>query len=56
MSISFLFWLIWLICLIFGGVGVFRAEANGRWYGGNLFVVWILLGLIGWKLFGAPIQ
>ena len=57
MTIGFLFWLIWILALLFGGVGVFRAEPAGRWYGGGFsLVVWVLLGLLGWRVFGWPIQ
>lgn len=57
MLISTLFWIIWLICLIFGGVGVFRSADDNRWYGGGFsLVVWVLLGLLGWATFGAPIK
>lgn len=57
MTISTLFWAVWLLCLIFGGVGAFRSEPAGRWYGGGFsLVVWVLLGLLGWSVFGSPIK
>jgi hypothetical protein len=57
MSVSVLYWTIWLLCLIFGGVGAFRAAPTDRWYGGGFsLVVCVLLGLLGWATFGSPIK
>jgi len=53
MSIGMLYWVIWIVCIIFGGIGVFRGPAEYRWYGGGFSIVLaVLLFLIGWKLFG----
>ena len=52
MSIGFLFWLLmvlWLIFSLWGGAGR-RASA-----GGNL-LLFALFFLVGWKVFGFPIQ
>jgi hypothetical protein len=57
LTLGFLFWLIWILCLIFGGVGVLRTDPAGRWhFGGFSLVLWILLGLLGWQVFGSPLK
>lgn len=57
MTIGFLFWLLMILWLLFGlywDSGDLRAGNFGR-VGGNL-LLWILLFLLGWKVFGFPIQ
>lgn len=60
MSKGLAFWLIWLVCLIFGlylgwpeqgvGTGVsFRPL-------GMTVIQFVLFALLGWKVFGPPIQ
>jgi len=52
-----LFWVIMLLWFFFG-LYWNRAEVAGGNYGmlgGNL-MLFVLLGLLGWKLFGAPLQ
>ena len=56
MSIGVLFWLLWIIALIFGGLGVYRAPAEGRWAAGGSLLFFILTGLLGWAVFGSPIK
>jgi hypothetical protein len=56
MTIAFLFWLLMLLWLLFGLYWTWPAD--GRAFapvGGNL-LLFILLFLLGWKLFGFPIQ
>jgi hypothetical protein len=57
MSIGLLFWLLWILSLIFGGLPYMRAEGRPSFTTGapNL-LLWILLGLLGWAVFGAPIH
>jgi hypothetical protein len=52
MPMGILFWvlmILWAIALIFGGSWTYGPYASG----GTLFV---LLGLLGWKTFGPPLQ
>lgn len=54
MSIGFLFWLLMVLWLIFG---IFY-PSWGVWgvaFGGNL-LLWIIIALLGWKVFGAAIH
>ncbi len=52
MTIGFVFWLIMLLWLLFG---FYRDWPNHQIVGGNL-LLFILLFLLGWRLFGFPIQ
>lgn len=57
MSKGLLFWVIWIICLLawlgvhFGGIG-----GNLGQYAGGGVIEFILFGLLGWQIFGPPIQ
>lgn len=56
MNTGFWFWLIYILCLIFGGVGYFQST-DRKWHGaGFSLALYVLLFLVGWKLFGLPIQ
>lgn len=53
MSISLLFWVIMLIGLLHG---LYTNRATvASWIGGNI-VLWILLALLGWAVFGPAIH
>ncbi len=52
MSKGLLFWIIWILCLLsYGGVFMFGWPTI---YSGGIALV--LLGLLGWHCFGAPVQ
>ncbi len=53
MTLGLLFWVIMIIGLLFGG---YTNRANiGTWAMGNL-VIWVLLALLGWQVFGPAIH
>lgn len=56
MSSGLAFWIIMLIWLLFSTWSAWQAQA-GQWpfWSGN-FVVFALLLLLGWKVFGPPIN
>jgi len=55
MSIGLLFWVIFVICLIFGVWG--RTDVGrAYWVDYNGWVVFVLLFLLGWRVFGFVIQ
>ena len=56
MTISVLFWILWIIGFIFGGVVFNRTPVESRWTGGVSFLLYILLGMLGWAVFGSPIK
>lgn len=57
MSMPFLFWLLMLLWLVFG---LFLIRVPGQPYpwerGGNHVLIFILLSIIGYKVFGSPIH
>jgi hypothetical protein len=56
MTLAVFFWVIYLVALIFGGWGYWRAEPDTRVPFGSWFVLFILIGVLGLKVFGSPIQ
>ena len=55
MSAGIWFWLIYVICVVFGMWSEWPSDNNYRPLGGR-FVVFILLGLLGWGIFGSPLK
>ncbi len=56
MPLSFVFWLIYLLALIFSIWGYYPfTPTNYRPFGGSI-LLFILVGLLGWKVFGFMIQ
>jgi hypothetical protein len=57
MTIGFLFWLLMVLWLVFGLYSNRGAIGSGNYglVGGNL-LLFILLFLLGWRVFGFPIQ
>jgi hypothetical protein len=56
MTIGLLFWILMVCWLIFGFVTNRTPEGfNYPVLGGSL-IIWILLALLGWRLFGAAIR
>ena len=57
MSMSFLFWLLMILWLIFG---LWNEYVPGQPYpfqrGAYSFLMFILLGILGWAQFGAPVR
>lgn len=54
------FWIIYVICLLFG---IWFSWPTGQAVGlvhfaplGGSLIVFILIGLLGWKVFGPPVQ
>jgi len=56
MSISLLFWILYLIALVFSLWTNWPANGPAfRPLGGPL-LVFVLIGLLGWKVFGQPVH
>jgi hypothetical protein len=56
-SIGLLFWVLMILALIFGWLLNFRpgiVGSFGPW--GNNLLVFVLLGLLGWGVFGPPLH
>lgn len=57
MSIGLLFWLIMIIWLVFFFAWNYRPEMVGTFGpGGNALLLFILLSLVGWGVFGPPLH
>lgn len=56
MTISVLFWMLFILTLLFGGWGwtMPTAPPFTRW--GSSFMILILIAILGWKVFGAAIH
>ncbi len=52
MTIGLVFWIIFLICIIFN---VWRVYPDWKQGGGSL-IVYVLIFLLGWRVFGFIIQ
>ena len=52
-----LFWVVYLICLIFGmWAGYVPGQPYGyRNWGGSL-ALFVLIGILGWAVFGTPVK
>jgi hypothetical protein len=57
MSIGLLFWILYVIAVIFGPFAVWPKDSATGWkpFGGSL-LLFILLFLVGWRVFGFVIQ
>lgn len=56
MSTGLLFWIIMLLLLILGFVAYWPRAGAPYWPMGFSFVVWVLLALLGWKVFGPALH
>jgi len=58
MSIAFLFWLVMILWLLFG-LWLGRPASGAPWNWspvGGTVILWILLFMLGWRVFGFPIH
>jgi hypothetical protein len=55
MTLGFIYWLILLLWLIFGAWRGFAPNGDRFFFGGSL-IVFILFALIGWQVWGSPLQ
>lgn len=56
MTISFIFWLLMLLALIFGWIVYPPSAPTGYRPFGYSLLLWVLLALLGWATFGFPIK
>lgn len=49
------FWIIYLVCVVLGLYFDWPADGKFRSLGGRV-VLFILIGILGWAVFGAPIK
>jgi len=57
MPLSFLFWGIYILSIVFGFFGFYEPTVP-FWYrrAGSYLVLWILVGMLGWRIFGPAIR
>lgn len=55
MTLGLAFWIIMLIWLVFGGLVHFGIVV-GAYAGASTLLLFILFGLLGWQVFGAPLR
>jgi hypothetical protein len=57
MPIGILFWAIYILCLIFGVWGYWEpAQPSWRQRVGGYLALWVLVGLVGWRIFGPAVR
>jgi hypothetical protein len=56
MTAGIWFWIIYVISLIFSGGWYWRNQATLAPFGPFSLLFFILIGLLGWGVFGAPIR
>lgn len=52
MSFGLLFWILMLLWLV---LGLYRSRAD-YWAGGSSILLFVLLVLLGWRVFSAPLH
>jgi len=57
MPLSVLFWVIYLIAVLFGAWSSYE-PAQPLWYrrAGSYLLLWILVGILGWEVFGSVVR
>jgi hypothetical protein len=55
MSIALLFWILYIIAIVFSAWSNWPANGGFRPLGAPL-LVFVLIGLLGWKVFGAAVH
>jgi hypothetical protein len=56
MSAAIWFWIFFVIAIVFGGGWYWRNQASLVSFGPYGLIFFILIGLLGWGIFGAPIR
>ncbi len=57
MSLRLMFWIIMLVLIVFSGLGLYGTLAYSHYAGlGSSLVVLVLFFILGWKVFGPPVQ
>lgn len=56
MSAGIWFWIIYVVIGVFGFYLGYTSPATDRRMGGALLLIFILVGLVGWGVFGPPIR
>jgi hypothetical protein len=56
MPLGILFWVLYLVSIVLGVWGSYAP--NTQWYKGvsGYFVLWVLVGILGWSVFGPAVK
>jgi hypothetical protein len=56
MPLQLLFWMVYILALLFSGWAYY--SPGTPWFKpfGGLFVIWLLIGILGYRVFGAAIR
>ena len=52
MDKSLLFWVVYVVSLLFGGYRLFRSDPANRFDVGGDLIFYVLVGILGWAVFG----
>jgi hypothetical protein len=57
MPLGILFWVLYLVALLVGGWGYYE-PAQPLWFrrAGSYLILWILVGILGWSVFGPAVK
>lgn len=57
MPLSVAFWVIYLLSLLIGGWSYYES-GQPTWFrrAGGYFVLWLLVGILGWAVFGPAVK
>jgi hypothetical protein len=55
MTFALLFWILMLLWVLFGGWTRW-GNAPGQYVHGDWLLLLVLIGLLGWRVFGAPVH
>jgi hypothetical protein len=55
-TLSLLFWLLMVLWLVFGLGWGWPRDAAARYVFGSWLLVWVIIALLGWRVFGFVVQ
>ena len=56
MQLGLLFWVIYIVAIVFSLWASYDGQPNWPRRVGGHFVLWVLIGILGWKVFGPVIR
>lgn len=56
MPLSVLFWMVYIISVLFGGWVYYDGQPNWPRRFSGYFVLWLLVGILGYRVFGTVIK
>ena len=56
MPLSILFWVIYIVALVFSIWASYDGQPNWPRRAGGSFVLWLLIGILGWSVFGPAVK